>query len=215
MNTSQMQKRPRFKLLTLLMMLTGLQTACVSMSSLQTARTLEEGQSQNTFGGGVYNSKDKIGEIEYDSNLPYLEYSYRHGLMKDLDAGLKITLIGAYGADLKYQLVNHDQWAISTGLGLGYMSYKIKSGDQESNVKFLDWMLPLYVSYDFSKSWSLYLTPKYIYRSISGDTSGSENVTGAALGTKIGEKSGVYFEAAIMKGKNSNAITQYNLSYFW
>ncbi len=215
MKASKMHRFRLFQLLTLLILFTGLQTACVSMSSLQTARTLEEGQTQNTFGGGVYQSKDTINDIEYESNLPYLEYSYRHGIIKNLDGGLKVTFIGAYSGDIKYQLVNGEQWALSTGLGLGYMSYKIKSGDQESTVKFLDWMVPLYLSYDIAKSWSLYMTPKYIYRSISGDSSGSDNITGLALGTKIGELSGVYLEAAMVKGKDSNAITQYNISYFW
>lgn len=208
-----MQTKYYLKLMTLLSMLAT--SACVSMSSLQTARTLDEGQSQQTVGGGVYNSKETIGTIEYETNLPYIEYSYRRGFKKDLDAGLKLTFVGAYAADIKYQLIDGDAWAISTGLGVGYMSYKISSGGQDSTVKFLDFMLPLYVSYDFSKSFSVYMTPKYIHRSISGDASGTDSITGAAIGTKIGEKSGVYLEAAMIKGKNSNSITQYNLSYFW
>ena len=188
---------------------------CVSMSSLQTARTTPIGTTQQSVGGGVYNSKMDIGTTKSETSLPYLEYSYRHGFTNDFDAGFKITFIGAYAADGKYQIYTNDKFAFSAGAGLGYMSYKVSGGAEDQEVKFLDVMLPLYLSYDFTPSFTLYTSPKYIARNISGTKTGSEGITGLTVGTKIGEKSGVFLEATMIKGKGDTAITQYNVSYFW
>ncbi len=203
------------KLLMIGLIANALTTGCVSMSTLQTARTLEEGQTQQTFGGGTYQSKTKDAGVDIETNLPYLEYSYRMGLKKDIDLGLKLTLIGSYAADVKYQFYNSESFAASTGLGLGYMSYKITSGSTEKEVQYIDVMVPLYLSYDFSKSFAVYMSPKFIYRSASGDASGSDQIKGLGIGTKIGEKSGVYLEAAMMKGNDNQEVMQYNASYFW
>jgi hypothetical protein len=188
---------------------------CVSMSSIQTARTLPAETSQQSVGGGVYNSEMTIGDNTVTTNLPYIEYSYRRGLTENWDAGLKLTFIGAYAADTKYQIFANDQWAFSAGAGLGYMSYKISSGGSDEEVKFIDIMLPFYLSYDISKSWAVYLSPKYISRQQSGASSGSDGITGLTIGTKIGEKSGVYAETSLIKSSSGDMLTQYNLSYFW
>ena len=89
------------------------------------------------------------------------------------------------------------------------------SGIPSVEVKFLDIMLPLYLSYDFSPSFTVYTSPKYISRQVSGASSKSEGITGLTLGAKIGEKSGVYAEATLIKGEDNQSMTQYNLSYFW
>jgi hypothetical protein len=188
---------------------------CVSMSTLQTARTLAPDQSQQSFGGGVYNSKLKSGSVTLDSNLPYMEYAYRRGFFKDFDAGLKLTIIGAYQADVKYQLLDANNFVLAVGGGLAYMEYKVSSGGTDTNVKYIDAILPLYMSYDFNSSFAMYLSPKYILRSATGDVKGNESLVGVGIGTKIGEKKGVYLEAAVIKGKDDNSITQYNASYFW
>ena len=204
------------KINVLLLVILAATSGCVSMSTLQTARTLEEGHTRQSFGGGTYKSKSKDDTgLEIETNLPYVEYSYRMGLVKDVDLGLKVTLIGSYAADAKYQFYSDEKFAASTGFGLGYMSYKITSGSTEKEVKYIDAMLPLYLSYDFAKSFSLYMSPKFIYRSASGDATGSDQIKGLGIGAKIGDQSGVFVEAAVMKGKDSAEVMQYNLSYFW
>lgn len=203
------------KKLSLLLSLLFWFAGCVSMSSLQTARTIPQGATQQTVGGGVYNSKMNVGAVQSETNLPYIEYSYRHGFTNDFDAGFKITFIGAYAADAKYQIYTNDKLAFSAGAGLGYMSYKVSAGADDQEVKFLDLQVPLYLSYDFTPGFTLYTSPKYILRKISGSTTDSEGITGLTLGTKIGEKSGVFIEATLLKGKSDTATTQYNISYFW
>lgn len=189
--------------------------SCVSMSSLQTARTLDKDTSQQSFGGGIYNSKMDVGDTQVETNLPYVEYSYRRGFTENFDGGFKLTFIGAYSADAKYQIFANDKFAFSAGAGLGYLSYKISSGNQDQEIKFIDFALPLYLSYDFTPSFTVYTSPKIIRRQISGADKDSENITGLTLGTKIGEKSGVYAEATLIKGEGDTTMTQYNLSYFW
>lgn len=188
---------------------------CVSMSSLQTARTTPKDTSQQSFGGGVYNSKMNVGTVKSETSLPYFEYSHRYGFTDDLDAGFKLTFIGAYSADAKYQIYTNNKLALAAGAGFGYMSYKVSAGTDDQDVKFLDIMLPLYLSYDFTPGFTLYTSPKYIMRKISGSTSESDGITGLTVGTKIGEKSGVFVEATVIKGKGDTAVTQYNISYFW
>lgn len=188
---------------------------CISMSTLQTARTLEPDQTQQSFGGGVYNSKTKSGTVELETNLPYMEYSVRHGFFKDFDAGFKLTIIGAYQVDAKYQLLDKSGFVMSVGGGIAYMEYKVTSGSTETKVTYIDGIVPLYLSYDFTPGFAMYVSPKYILRSISGDNSGTENLYGAGVGTKIGQKNGLYLEAAVIKGKDNTSITQYNASYFF
>lgn len=203
----------------LVALISYLSVGCVSMSTLQTARTLNPDESQQTIGGGVYNSKIEVtsqsGKATTETNLPYIEYTYRHGLMKDLDGGLKVTIVGSYAADVKYQLYEGSSFAAATGLGVGYMEYKVTVASTDTKVKYTDVIVPIYLSYDFNPSFSLYFSPKYILRNASGDASGSENMYGAGIGTKIGEKKGAYLEAAVIKGRDDNAITQYNASFFW
>ncbi len=191
----------------------SLSVGCVSMSSLQTARTLPEGQSQQSFGGGVYQSKMGEGENTVEANLPYVEYTYRRGLTNNIDWGAKVAL-GSYGADLKYNFISGDQFALAAGLGLGYSSYKISSGGADNEYTYLDIHVPLYLSYDISKSFVVYASPKFVQRNGSGSAE-SVGLTGLTIGTKLGEKSGVYAEATMFKGDSSDQVTQYNLSYFW
>lgn len=202
-------------IISLLIVQSIISVGCVSMSTLQTARTLEPDQSQQTIGGGVYNSKIKSDTTTLESNLPYMEYSYRRGFFKNFDAGLKLTLVGAYQADVKYQLLDANNFVMSVGGGLAYMEYKVSTNGTDTNVKYVDVILPFYMSYDFNPSFALYLSPKYILRNATGDVKGNENLIGVGVGTKIGQNKGVYLEAAVIKGKDDNSITQYNASYFW
>lgn len=190
-------------------------SACTSVSTLQTAKTLGSGQNEQTFGGGIYQSKTKSGDVELESNIPYLEYTFRHGFYENLDAGLKVAFVGGYSADFKYQFYKDDRLNISTGFGLSYLEYKIKSGDVETEVKSVDALAPLYISYDLNSSWVLYTSPKYILRSSIGDIKGSEGLFGVTGGVKIGEKNGVYAEATLLKGRTSETTAQYNVSFFW
>lgn len=202
------------------------QTACVSMSSLQTAETLPKGKTQSTFGGGYYSSDETTSGISSSTKLPYLEYSYREGFAKDFDAGLKLTIIGSAALDGKYRLYDGDKFDFAIGGAVGYMSLKTGSGTTESQNTIIDLMVPLYASYRIDESWALYLTPRYILRmnSRSGTTSGTSasngtstaSLLGGAGGVKIGNKWGAYLEAGYQAQPGSSfSMMQYNVSFFW
>lgn len=194
--------------------------ACVSMSSLQTAETLEKGKTQSTFGGGYYSSEETSNNTALSTKLPYFEYSYREGLADNLDGGIKLTIIGSAAADLKYRLHKGEKFNFSVGGGLGYMSVKSSAGSTDVENTIIDFMVPVYASYRFDPSWAAYLTPRYVLRmnSQSGASSGTStaSLAGGAAGVKIGHSWGAYLEAAYQKQLGSSfSLMQYNVSLFW
>lgn len=196
------------------------QAACVSMSSLQTAETLEKGRKQTTFGGGYYSSEETANNSKLSTKLPYLEYSYREGIAKDFDAGVKLTIIGSAAIDGKYRLYDGEKFDFAVGGALGYMNVKTGSGSTETENTIIDIMLPVYASYRFDKSWAVYLTPRYVLRmnNRSGVDSGNSTASlfGGAGGVKIGHDWGAYLEAAYQKQSGSSFdLMQYNVSFFW
>jgi hypothetical protein len=211
-----------FKFLGLALIILATQSACVSMSSLQTAETLEKGKNQTTIGGGTYNSKQKQGSTSIETNLPYLEASYREGLADNLDAGVKLTIIGSYSADVKYRLVKGEKFQFSVGGGLGYTDFSTGTGTSEIKNTYLDFMIPIYASYRFADLFAIYATPRFVYRALhySGaqEGNGNQSLGGGAAGMKIGKDWGIYAEAAYQKdlGAGSNFdLMQYNVSIFW
>jgi hypothetical protein len=189
---------------------------CASVSTLQTARVLEEGDSFHAIGMGFYSSDDFIGGS--DISLPLIEYAYRRGIWKDLDFGVKIAIIGTANVDVKYNLINGEKFALATGLGLGYLSFESESNGETAESSIIDLMIPLYASYDVSKMTSLYGATKYMLRTVSSDASSSADgsLLSNTLGIKIGEKAGVFMEGSLITGlDNDFSGTQFNGAYFF
>src|SRR5689334_11935984 len=96
---------------------------CINMSALQTARVLPKGQGRMAIGGGYYKSpnidqeaSEATGEKESDIALPYFEIAYRHAILDQLEAGIKLS-VGTYNADVKYQFIDEGPFAAAIGLG--------------------------------------------------------------------------------------------------
>ena len=201
-----------------------LTSACASMSTLQTGRTLKPGEAQSTFGGGIFQSSEiatknaaGVTNNSVQLSLPYLEYTYRQGINDKFDAGFKATLIGTLSVDAKYSLYADEKFAAAVGLGAGYMSYSADAGAGEKNeYKIIDVMLPFILSYDFTPKISAYTSPRYLQRTISGASSSSTGLAGAAIGLKLGQTSGAFVEVASYKDTSSSyGMTQANFSWFW
>lgn len=198
-------------------------TGCVSMSGLQTARTVEPGKAEMVVGAGTYQSgaiTDAIredGAVKGDSlSIPFAEFSYRQGISKDWDAGLKLTFIGSAVVDGKYSLIEGKSFAASIGAGVGYLSISSGTGDDKTESQIMDLIVPLYLSYDVAENFAIYGAPKYIQRSISGDASGSVALTGGTAGVKIGKTWGTYIEASQLKDSKSDfTLSQGNVALFW
>jgi hypothetical protein len=205
-----------------------LHVGCANMSGLQTGRVVPKGQAEINLGVGTYNSKafsealeeDTEGTVELDEvSSAYGEINYRQGVAENWDAGLKLTLIGTAQVDAKYQFVKSEGngFDMAAGLGLGHMEIKSGSGDEEVKTTMIDVVLPLYMSYNISDNFAVYLNPKYIVRNIKTDNdSGSTSLYGGAAGVKIGKDWGCYLETAYQKAaKGDFTAQQFTGSFFW
>lgn len=217
-------------LMGLILMVGFMQVGCANMSALQTARVVPKGQAEINIGAGTYNSnafeqaltgeEAEEGEISLDDvTSAYGEIDYRQGITENWDAGLKITLIGTMQIDGKYQFIKAEGngFDMATGFGLGHMEITSGSGDNEFKTTIIDAVLPVYMSYNFSDSFAVYLNPKYVYRNIKSDAdSGSTGLYGAAAGVKIGKEWGCYLESAYQKAaKGEYVAQQFTGSIFW
>ncbi len=173
-------------------------SGCASMSTMQTARTTNEGEVGYSFGGGYVSTEMPIEDVDTLSiNAPMLEVGARYGVNDKLDVGGKITIIGTAVADAKYQFLGDKESKVagSAGFGIGYLS--MESGDTKSNL--YDLMVPAYFSYHPAEWLSFYTSPKYVFRLNaydSGEETGSEasHWYGAGAGMRIGKKTGVFIE---------------------
>lgn len=198
---------------------------CASVSTLQTGRVLEKDKSFHSFGVGTYSSDDFLGGDKI--SLPLLEYTYRRGVWKNIDVGVKLAIIGSAMVDLKYNLLNGEKWALATGLGVGYLSYTSTVGvsngsngsvNQELESSIVDLMVPLYLSYDTSEAFTIYGAGKYMFRFINSDGASGEDASllSSSLGVKWGQKSGVFLEGSLITGlDNDFSGTQFNGAYFF
>lgn len=217
--------------------------SCISMSSLQTAEILKQGEGRVLFGLGYYTSpaiNKAIDDLDEATNnttknddlkMPYIELGYRRALSETFELGFKYTFPGSLGLDGKFGLLNTENFDLALGLGVGYLTYASESSGTTSNspTKFkstiIDFTVPLYTSYRINESFALYMSPKYIVRSISSsDTSdgvsttskGSQHFAGASIGTMIGSDKGVAIEVTYVKDQSSKFdIMQVGGALFW
>jgi len=189
-----------------LFMMLGLimSSGCANVSTLQTARTLAPDESEITIGAGYATLSATSTGTDISFSAPYFEGYYKAGLAENLDFGVKLTLIGTLSADVKYQLVDVDAFALAVGAGLGYVTI--------NSASIIDILLPIYVSYDFSDMFALYGSPKYLLRTGGG----SSSLLGSSLGVKWGKTSGVYLEGSYMSvlGESASA-SQGNIGVFF
>ena len=165
-------------------------SSCASMSMMQTARTTEKGKLGTSYGGGVVQSELILGTSDtLDLNAPFAEVGARYGITDNLDAGLKLTLIGTGVADVKYQFIGDSEsvFAGSVGLGVGYLS--IESGSSKSSI--YDLMVPAYFSVHPTDWLGIYAGPRYVFRINSYNTdqesdTGTSHWYGGTAGIRLG-----------------------------
>jgi len=193
-------------------------TGCTNVSCLQTARVLEKDKGR-FFAGGGYAAIPEYSDTTSPGlkRFPYLELGGRVGVAPKLDVGAKLTVIGSISFDGKYQLVDAGNFALAAGFGLGGMPKDNDSTASKNKNDILELLLPLYASYDASEYFSVYSSPKYVYRKfVGGEIRESENMLGATVGAKIGKSAGVYIESTLLRILGTNLQTfQMNASLFW
>lgn len=198
-------------------------SACVNISSMQTAQTLEQGQIRIQAGGGVYPVPlldAEEGDAVKSAAAPAVEAKVRYGLIENLDLGATITLPGTGAFDGKYRFLRQDNGlALATGLSIGTVSYSLGSGSSEIKGRFIDTMIPLYASYDVSSFFSVYAVPKYMLRTRIESLNDTTEVAlghfvGSSAGLKVGQNAGVFLEGSYLKGISQGDLLQGALAIF-
>ena len=180
-------------------------SSCVSMSSMQTARTTPKDDYGFGFGAGTVNSDLGLGVDTVHISFPFMEAYGRYGITDKLDIGMKFTFIGTIAADVKYQVIGdrNTVFAGSVGGGFGFMS--IFSGDSKS--KIFDLILPAYFSIHPAKVFSLYFNPKYIYRINNYTVNSDKGISnsswyGTTGGIRFGKKTALFLEYSFFKNSD-------------
>lgn len=202
-----------------LLTLVGTTFSCANLSTLQTARVQKVGESEMAIGGGYVTFPALTAALGSStiSSLPYFEGTMRRGFFERFDAGVKFTLIGTLAADAKYQLLDLGGFALAAGAGLGYIT--VTSGTT-SSLNIVDLLVPVYISYDFNEWFSLYGSPKFVYRMILGTTSSSSYmapILGATGGFRVGKRWGFMGEVSYGAGMTTGYgnTLQYNGAFFF
>lgn len=177
-------------------------SGCASMSTMQTARTTEKGEFGYDVGGGYIKTDIALGTADTISfKAPFLEIGGRYGVTDKLDLGAKLTLIGTATADAKYQFLGDGESMLagSAGFGLGYLSISSGSGVNTSDSKIFDIMVPAYFSVHPTDWFSVYASPRYVFRInsySSSNESGTDNSSwyGVTAGIRLGKRVGFLAE---------------------
>jgi hypothetical protein len=212
-----------------ILVFSALTTGCVNSSTLQTAKAMDPGQQRILVGGGYYASPSLDADASAAANedvslkMPYMELGYRRGIVDKVELGAKVTLPGTAGVDAKYQFVNAGKLAVAAGLGTGYL--KISSGAEGSMTSstIVDAIVPVYASYDVSRFFAVYSSPKYVLRyaksideSDMSSTSGMNHLVGGTMGVRLGQNKGLFLETSYLKSVSSDFDSfQVNGSFFF
>lgn len=211
-----------------LLAFSALTTACVNSSTLQTAKALDPGRGRVLVGGGFYTSPDINADASEASSsdvtlaLPYMELGYRRGIVDKLELGAKVTVPGTAGIDGKYQFLDAGKFALATGIGVGYLKLTSGSEGMESSSSIIDTTVPVYASYDVAKAFAVYTAPKYVLRYASSEdsdgmsSSGVDHLVGATVGTRLGNRWGLFLESSYLQSVTSDfGAFQVNGSVFF
>jgi len=182
--------------------------SCISMSTMQTARTTPKGEGGVGIALGFISTDFAMGSLDTaEITAPILEIGGRFGIADNWDAGARISIIGTSVIDTKYQLIgDHESlFAASVGLGLGYL----KITQDETVSKIFDINVPVYLSLHPTPWFSLYACPKYVFRINSysnAEESGSSNSSwyGATTGIRLGKKVGFNLEYSTFRNSETD-----------
>jgi len=211
-----------------LLVFSGLTTACVNSSTLQTAKAMDPGSQRFLVGGGYYTSPqinaDASAAAGSDTKLalPYAEVGYRRGIIDHLELGAKATIPGTVGLDGKYQFLDIGDFALATGVGVGYLQISSGTEGMETKSTIVDTTVPLYASYDIAKPFAVYTAPKYVLRYASSTNAmdetktGLDHMVGGTVGTRLGSRWGLFIETSYLRSvTNDFSSFQVNSSIFF
>lgn len=194
--------------------------SCGTVPGMQTARTIEPETIQ--YSAGVGTSANFAPNINIGGAL---------GLTEKFDISGRISLFGLSGISGKYQFVNQEKFAMAAGLGVA--AGGIGSDEKNDmtittdNTKTKDiaaenvadiFIFPI-LSYDFDPSFSVYTSPRIIFRQhkeYNEKNNYRDTLYKVNLGAKVGTTSGVIVEAAATRSERLDSIFgEFDIAYFW
>lgn len=144
----------------LMFLIAMLFNACASVSTVQTAAVVPEGEFRWAIAS---TGTGTDGENVNSSAEPNFEVALRYGVAPNVDVGVKLDFLGAqFGA--KYQILNGD-FDLSVGLEAGYQWLKSKDtgGDPDDpSTHIIALQLPVLMEYHFNPYVGLSFGPKLL-----------------------------------------------------
>ena len=179
----------------LLVLACAMFTSCASVSTMQTAGTVPEGEIRwaiaSTGTGGS-------GETKASAD-PNFEAAVRYGAAENLDIGLKVNFLGAQ-AGVKYQFLRGD-FDLSLGFEAGYQWVRT-NGTEKPSTHVIELHLPLLMEYHFNPYVGLMFGPKLLGL-VRFDQDAREDIwqkdnsglyVGLALGLPLRLTDGIWFQ---------------------
>jgi len=160
----------------LIPLLTILASGCASLSTYQTAKTLEPGKKTIGFALSLSAINVDLGEeaAGFDETITYPvpEIFFRVGIKENLDVGVKFYPFAGL-VDIKYQFINQPTFDLAFDLGVSYT----KLSGIDSEIKLIDFYPTALLTYNVTPSGNATLAPKIIIRRVSGGNEAPEIFT--------------------------------------
>lgn len=198
-----------------------LQSSCMSLGSLQSARSLKKNGFSFTgaFGTQTMHQKHSEDDLEPSVNKwPAAEVLAQYSPFDNLDLGLRIIFPASFGYNFKYTLINQKKFAFGFGLEyseLGSPDAPDSKEEDDATTKIRDITVPMFLTYDITNRFSIHLSPKIIKRKVTFLAYNHEsNWVGATLGINFGgfmiEQSYTYDQ----ENPKLNFLSQFTIG-FW
>lgn len=185
-----MKTKTLFLLLFSLSLLFG---GCISISSMQTAKTTEKGQFSGSFGIGtdLYTLNENEDTKGNFALAP--EVAVRLGISDKVDVGAKIFMLGAaFDAKYNFHQSEDEKWAFAAGLMFD---------DQIEQFDFRGIYVPIYASIHPTEKFAAYLNPRIGFRYWNTYKKIAFGY-GGGLGAKYGKKVSFFVETSIYNDSN-------------
>jgi hypothetical protein len=195
----------RKKNLTLLVLLftTVLLTGCLSLSTIQSGKTLGKDNSELAVSGS-YGKFSQISVLDNEGdfdNKPLFAVRSQYGVSQRLDLGFRLNQNTFVGPTVKWQIMGDKEstFASSVGLDIGFNFFSFAFGNFTYYAT-----IPLFLSYHPKKNISFYLTPRYLIaseyifvdQSITPGWGDNYTQLGSSYGIILGDKHKIAVEAS-------------------
>jgi len=146
-------------------------SSCTSISVYQTGKTLPQGEAQIGVGLGAGKFKPKAGISGFKLDIPSISGDIwtRYGFSDRIDGGLKYSFLSSGTADLRYGIYNErngDILSMATGVTYVYSQVTTSHNSYDDKTVIHDLGVPLYISKDLAKCFTVYTVPRYVRRQI-------------------------------------------------